>query len=265
MAGVKGRVALVTGAGSAEGIGFASARLLRDAGARVAITSTTDRIFQRLEELEGGSSDTFATTADLADRASVEALTEEVATALGPIDILINNAGMVQIGRDEPSAGLHETSDQGWRYGIDINLTSAFLATRAVLPGMFERRYGRIVQMSSVTGPLVGIPGSAVYAAAKAGMLGMTRSLAIEAGPHGVTVNSIGPGWIKTASSSENEIVAGRHTPVGRPGTPEEIGHVAVFLASEEASYVTGQLIVVDGGNTIQEYKVALDGQVALS
>jgi 3-oxoacyl-[acyl-carrier protein] reductase len=265
MTGVKGRVALVTGAGSADGIGFATAKLLRASGAKVAITSTTDRIFQRLEELEGGAGDTFATTADLTDPASVEALTKETATALGPIDILINNAGMVQVGRDEPSAPLHETSDQGWRYGIDINLTSAFLVTRAVLPGMIDRRYGRIVQMSSVTGPLVGIPGSGVYAAAKAGMLGMTRSLAIEAGPHDVTVNCIGPGWIETASSSENEIIAGRHTPIGRPGTPEEVGHVAVFLASEEASYVTGQLIVVDGGNTIQEYKVALDGQVARS
>ena len=104
----------------------------------------------------------------------------------------------------------------------------------------------------------VGIPGSAVYGTAKAGLLGMARSLAIEAGPHNVTVNCIGPGWIKTASSDEAEIVAGRHTPAGRPGTPDEVGHVAVFLASEEASYITGQLIVVDGGNTIQEYKVSL-------
>jgi 3-oxoacyl-[acyl-carrier protein] reductase len=123
---------------------------------------------------------------------------------------------------------------------------------------MRQRRYGRVVQMSSVTGPLVGIPGSSVYAAAKAGLLGMTRGLAIEAGPYGVTVNALAPGWIETGSSSAAEITAGRHTPVGRPGRPEEIGHVAVFLASEEASYLTGQLIVVDGGNTIQEYKVAL-------
>ena len=108
-------------------------------------------------------------------------------------------------------------------------------ATRAVLPGMVSRRYGRIVQMSSVTGPVVGIAGSSVYAAAKAGMLGMTRALAIEVGPFGVTVNCVGPGWIKTGSSSDAEIVAGRHTPVGRPGTPDEVGHVAVFLASEDA------------------------------
>lgn len=258
MAGVEGRVALVTGAGSADGIGFATARLLRASGARVAITSTTERIYDRLEELDGGPEGTFAKPADLTDAAAVAALIEEVTGALGPIDIVVNNAGMVQIGRDEPTTLLHETSDKGWRYGIDINLTTAFLVTRAVLQGMIDRNHGRIVQMASVTGPVVGIAGSAVYGAAKAGMLGMARSLAIEVGRHNVTVNCIGPGWIETASSSDDEVTAGRHTPAGRSGTPEEVGHVAVFLASDEASYVTGQLIVVDGGNTIQEYKVVL-------
>jgi 3-oxoacyl-[acyl-carrier protein] reductase len=130
--------------------------------------------------------------------------------------------------------------------------------TRAVLPGMTARRYGRIVQMSSVTGPVVGIPTSAIYATAKAGILGMTRALAIDVGGAGVTVNCVGPGWIRTGSSSEAEITAGRYTPVGRPGRPEEVAHAVLFLAAEEASYMTGQLIVVDGGNTIQEYKVAL-------
>ena len=256
MTGVAGRVALVTGAGNPHAIGFATARLLRAAGARVAITSTTARIHERRSELGGADGETFAMPADLTRVEEVAALVAATEAALGPIDILVNN---VQGGRDEPSRPLHETSDEGWRYGIDINLTSAFLVTRAVLGGMMARGYGRIVQMSSVTGPVVGIPGSAVYGAAKAGMLGMTRSLAIEAGPHGITVNAIGPGWIETDSSGQGEIVAGRYTPAGRAGTPEEVGHVAVFLASEEASYVTGQLIVVDGGNTIQEYKVALD------
>ena len=258
MAGVEGRVALVTGAGSAEGIGFATARLLMARGAKVAITSTTDRIFSRLEELGGGNSETFAETADLTDSTMVASLITSIEDALGPVDIVVNNAGMVQMGRDEPGTPFASTSEESWRYGIDINLTSAFIVTRAVLPGMIERNYGRIVQMSSVTGPLVGISGSAAYGAAKAGMLGMARSLAIETGPHNITVNCIGPGWIKTASSDDAEIIAGQYTPAGRPGTPEEVGHVAVFLSSEEASYVTGQLIVVDGGNTVQEYKVAL-------
>lgn len=259
MAGVEGRVALVTGAGSAGGIGFSCARLLKAAGAKVAITSTTERIFERLAELDCSDGTGFAKPADLTDGAEVTALVSDVETALGPIDIVVNNAGMVQVGRDEPSVPLHETSDDGWHYGININLTSAFLVTRAVLPGMIARNYGRIVQMSSVTGPVVGIHGSGVYGAAKAGMLGMTRTLAIEAGPYNVTVNCIGPGWIETESSGAGEIVAGKYTPAGRPGTPDEIGHVAVFLSSEEASYLTGQIIVVDGGNTIQEYKVALE------
>lgn len=257
MAGVEGKVALVTGAGSAGGIGFACARLLKEAGAKVAITSTTDRIHERLAELGNGESETFAMPADLTDVAAVKSLVEAVESTLGPIDILVNNAGMVQVGRDEPSAPLAETTDEGWQYGIDINLTTAFNVTRAVLPGMTARNYGRVVHMSSVTGPVVGIPGSAVYASAKAGMLGMARGLANEVGCHNVTVNCIGPGWIQTESSSEEEVIAGGYTPAGRPGTPDEIGHVAVFLASEGASYVNGQMIVVDGGNTVQEYKVA--------
>ncbi len=253
MAGVAGRVALVTGAGSAGGIGFATARLMKEAGATVAITSTTDRIFERLEELGGAGA--FAATADLTKRAEVERLVAEVAAALGPIEILVNNAGMVQLGVENDSQLLHEIDDEQWRYGLDINLTSAFLVTRAVLPGMIEQSYGRIVQMSSVTGPLVSNPKAALYGAAKAGLLGMTRALAIEAAEHNITANCIGPGWIETPSSSPEEIFAGQNTPRGRPGRPEEIGNVALFLASEEASYLTGQLIVVDGGNTIQEYK----------
>lgn len=256
MAGVQGRVALVTGAGAADGIGFATARLLKAAGAAVAITSTTDRIFERLADL--GPVHAFAATADLTDPAQVTALVAAATNALGPIDILINNAGMSQTGINTKRATLAETTDQAWAFQIGINLTSAFRVTRAVLPGMIQRRYGRVVHMSSVTGPLVGIDGSGPYATAKAGLLGMARVMAIENGAHGITVNCIGPGWIETGSSSPNEVTAGRYTPVGRPGRAEEIGHVAVFLASEEASYLTGQLIVVDGGNTLQEFKVAL-------
>lgn len=255
MAGVAGRVALVTGAGAEDGIGFATARLLKAAGARVAITSTTDRIFDRLAELGDGG---FAATADLTDPVQVTALADYVSRALGPIDILINNAGMSQTGRDAKRATLAETTDAAWAFQIGISLTSAFMVSRAVLPGMTARRYGRIVHMSSVTGPLVGIDGSGPYATAKAGLLGMARVMAIESGAQGVTVNCIGPGWIETGSSSPAEVTAGRYTPVGRPGRPDEIGHVAVFLASEEASYLTGQMIVVDGGNTLQEFKVAL-------
>lgn len=256
MAGVEGRVALVTGAGSADGIGFACARVLRAAGAKVAITSTTGRIHDRLRALGPGG--VFAATADLTREEDVRRLVADTRAALGPIDILVNNAGMVQSGRSFPRRGLAQIADEAWEHGLAINLTSAMRLSRAVLPSMMRRGYGRIVHMSSVTGPVVAIPGSGVYGAAKAGLLGLTREMAIEVAPKGVTVNCIGPGWIRTGSSSRAEITAGLHTPVGRPGTPDEIGHVALFLASEEASYLTGQMIVVDGGNTIQEFKVAL-------
>jgi 3-oxoacyl-[acyl-carrier protein] reductase len=260
MAGVVGRVALVTGCGSAGGIGFATARLLRAAGARVAITATTDRIFERLDELGKVAGETFAGIADLTDAGTVNRLVGEVEAALGAIDILVNNAGMVQTGFDEPSALVQDISEAQWRRGIDINLTSVFLVTRRVIPGMLARGYGRIVNMSSVTGPLVANPRATIYSAAKAGILGMTRAQAIEVADRGVTVNAIAPGWIATPSSSPQEITAGNHAPIGRPGTADEIGHVAVFLASQEASYLTGQLIVVDGGNTIQEYKGPAEG-----
>ena len=251
----EGRTAIVTGCGSPHGIGIAVARMLLSAGAKVAITSTTERIHDRLAELGVSAERAFAQPADLTRTAEVDAFVASVKARLGDVDILVNNAGMTQIGGDIPGGRLANMSEAGWDYGIEISLKTAFLMTRAVLPDMIGRRYGRIVQMSSVTGPLVGIAGSSAYAAAKAGMLGMTRALAIEVGQFGITVNCVGPGWIQTGSSSEAEIVAGRHTPVGRPGTPEEVGHVALFLASEEASYVTGQMIVVDGGNIIQEYK----------
>lgn len=252
MAGVDGRVALVTGAGAADGIGFATARILRDKGARVAITATTERIFERLSELGG---DAHAAVADLTRSEDAAALLAGVEAALGPVDILVANAGMVQTGRSPTEVPIAQTGDADWNHMISISLTTAFLAARAVLPGMIARGHGRIVIMSSVTGPLVAIDGAGPYAAAKAGLVGLTRALALENGRHGITANCIAPGWIHTGSSSEEEIRAGRHTPVGRPGTPEEVGHVAAFLASDEASYLTGQMIVVDGGNTVQEVK----------
>ena len=255
MSGVASRVALVTGAGSADGIGFATARILAAQGARVAITATSKRIFQRLAELPGEDDHKAAFIADLMDADAVRQLERDVRKKLGPVEILVNNAGMAQVRKRIKSSAFQRIGDAEWDEVIARNLTTAFRMTRAVLPQMLKRGYGRIVHISSVTGPLVSNPGSTGYSAAKAGMLGMTRSLAIEVGGAGITVNAIGPGWIATASSSPEEIVAGEYTPVGRPGTPDEVGHVAAFLASYESSYVTGQLIVVDGGNTIQESK----------
>src|SRR5690606_22842643 len=173
MAGVAGRVALVTGAGAPGGIGFATARVLAAAGARVAITSTTQRIFDRARSLGSG---VYASTADLRRPEEVARLVAETEVALGPVDILVNNAGMVQTGIALPGGHLTEIDEAAWAYGIEINLTSAMRLTRAILPGMCARGFGRVVQMSSVTGPVVAIAGSATYAAAKAGLMGRARS-----------------------------------------------------------------------------------------
>lgn len=255
MPGIKGNVALVTGAGSATGIGFATARALRRAGARVMITSTTKRILDRLKQLDGAADDKAAFVADLTSGKDVKALVAATKRHFGRIDILVNNAGMIQTGTRDRISRAHEISDADWQRHIDLNLTTCFALTRAVLPLMLKQRYGRIVNMSSVTGPLVTNPRLAAYATAKAAIIGYTRTVAIETASRGITANAIAPGWIATSSASKKEIFAGDQTPVGRSGTPDEVAALALFLASEESSYVTGQMIVVDGGNSIQEYK----------
>jgi 3-oxoacyl-[acyl-carrier protein] reductase len=152
-------------------------------------------------------------------------------------------------------ATLENSTYEDWKRQIEITLNITFLMTRAVLPIMTQQRYGRIVNVSSVTGPLVSNIGSAAYGAAKAAMDGMMRAVALETARDGITINAVAPGWIATASSTDTERVAALHTPVGRAGTPEEVAAAVCFLASADASYITGQSLVVDGGNILQENK----------
>ncbi|HUZ85084.1 MAG TPA: SDR family NAD(P)-dependent oxidoreductase [Gaiellales bacterium] len=250
-----GRVALVTGAGSRTGIGFAAACVLARRGATVAVAATTDRIHDRARELLSAGYTAEGYIADLTSGDETRALVNEVVGQFGPVDILVNNAGMIQTGVADVSKRFHELSEGEWEHFIRLNLATTVNATRAVLTAMLKRGYGRIVNVSSVTGPLVAIPGSTGYGTAKSAVDGLTRSLAVEVGREGVTVNSVAPGWIATGSSSPEELVAGEHTPVGRPGTPEEVAELIAFLASDASRYITGQSIVVDGGNILQEYK----------
>jgi len=250
-----GQTAIVTGAGSAEGIGFAIARRLYASGAQVAITSTTGRIQERARELDPSGKRVIALVADLTEEAAVQKLADAVLQRTGRIDILVNNAGMAQSGQAIESKPLQKSAYQDWLRQIEITLHTAFLMTRAVLPAMTQRKYGRIVNVSSVTGPLVSNRGSAAYGAAKAAMDGMMRAVALESAREGITINAVAPGWIATASSTEAERVAGLHTPIGRAGTPDEVAAAVCFLAAREASYITGQSLVVDGGNILQENK----------
>lgn len=237
------RNALVTGASG--GIGGAIARALHAQGAAVALSGT------RREALEALADDlkerAYVTPCDLTDAAAIEALAQKAEAAIGPIDILVNNAGLT---RDDVFVRM---KDADWDLVLSVNLTAAFRLSRAVLKGMMKRRFGRIINIASVVG-VTGNPGQANYAAAKAGLIGMSKALAAEVASRGITVNCIAPGFIQSPmtddlSEKQRERILAA-VPVGRLGEVAEIASAAVYLASAEASYVTGQTLHVNGGMT---------------
>jgi 3-oxoacyl-[acyl-carrier protein] reductase len=253
---LSGRVAVVTGAGSADGIGFATARMLAELGAAVMISATTARIEDRAGELCSAGFDAAGFAADLTDAAAAPGLVSAALQRWGRLDIVVNNAGMISAAVPVFESGTVESMDLAtWRAALARNLTTAFLVTKAALPHMTRRGWGRIIMVASVTGPVMAMRADVGYASAKAGMVGLTRAVALDAARHGITVNAVAPGWIATGSQTPDEHDEGLVTPAGRSGSPGEVASAVAWLASPSASYITGQYIVVDGGNSIAEQR----------
>ena len=237
-----GKTALVTGASG--GIGGAIAKSLHGQGAKVVLSGTRAEALEAVRAELGDRA--FIAPANLSDIASVEALTKSAEEVAGSsIDILVNNAGITKDNL------FMRMKDEEWDQVIAVNLTAAFRLSRAVLRGMMKKRWGRIIQITSVVGA-TGNPGQGNYAAAKAGLVGMTKSLAAEVASRNITVNAVAPGFIQTAmtdvlTDQQKEMIAAR-IPAGRMGLPDEIAAAVTYLASQEAAYVTGETIHINGG-----------------
>jgi 3-oxoacyl-[acyl-carrier protein] reductase len=238
---LSGKTALVTGASG--GIGGAIARALHKQGAAVTLSGTRADALEQLKSSLGERAHVVAAKMD--DAADIDRLAKEAEAAMGKIDILVNNAGIT---RDQLSMRM---KDEDWEKVLQVNLTGTFRLTRAVTRGMMRRRHGRVVNITSIVG-VTGNPGQANYAAAKAGLVGMSKSLAQELASRGITVNCLAPGFITTPMtdvlSDEQKKATLARVPMDRLGTPQEIAAGVVYLASDEAAYVTGQTLHINGG-----------------
>ncbi len=241
MFNLKDKKALVTGA--TGGIGASIAKAFHTAGATVAISGTRENVLQDLASELGDR--VYVIPANISDPESIESLAKQAEEQMGAVDILVNNAGVTKDGL------MMRMSDEDWQKVLEINLTGAFRLSRSVMRGMMKRRTGRIINISSIVG-VTGNPGQVNYAASKAGLIGFSKSMAQEVASRGITVNCIAPGFIETPmtdalTDEQKQALIGR-IPSGKLGTPEDIAAACVYLASEEAQYMTGQTLNINGG-----------------
>jgi len=241
----------VTGAGASDGIGAAVARQLVGEGARVVLGATSDRIHDRVAEFGEAA---IGVVGDLTVEGSADALVRAAVDRWGRLDVLVNNAGMTSVASGwDTDADVVSLSLSDWDSAIARNMTTAFLMCRAAVPVMTTAGYGRIVSVGSTTGTVNAMPGQSTYTAAKAGLVGLSRALALEVIGSGITVNVVAPGYVATGSQLEFEAAAAAAGPIGRSGTPAEIASCVTFLAHESASFVTGTVLVADGGHGLPE------------
>lgn len=246
---LKGKVAIVTGA--AQGIGRGIALALSKEGAKVVVSDISDKNADVVKEIKSLGFEALAVKTNVANSKETEEMAKAAIKKFGRIDILVNNAGIY------PFKPLIDMKEEEWDRVISINLKGVFNCTKAVLPKMIEQKSGNIVNICSVAGAVIGYAGLVHYSASKGGVLGFTRAAALDLTQYGIRVNAIAPGGIETPGT---KAVGGEEAlkqavlaiPLKRMGQPEDIANLAVFLASDDSSYITGQLIVVDGGTTIQ-------------
>jgi 3-oxoacyl-[acyl-carrier protein] reductase len=246
LANLKGKIAIVTGAG--HGIGKEIALALARNGAEVVVTDVTDAIFDVGKQIEALGSKALPIKCDVTEPEQAQEVEEKVAGKYERIDILVNNAGIY------PQKAFLEMTADDWNKVLRVNLNGVFHCTKAVLPKMVKQKYGKIVNIASIAGAVVAFPNLVHYSASKAALAGFTKSLALEVAQHGVNVNAIAPGPIdvgEMAADSEMYKQTVRAIPVGRMGRPADIANLVVFLVSDEASFITGQCIVSDGGYTL--------------
>ncbi len=247
--GLKNKVAIVTGA--SQGIGKEIALHLAKNGAKVVVADITDKMLEVVNEIKSSGSQGLAVKCDITKMEEVENMVDNTIKKFSRIDILVNNAGIY------PFKPFLEITEQDWDRVLNINLKGTFHCVKAVVSKMVSQKYGKIINISSMAGSTVGFPNQAHYSASKAGIVGLTKTLALELAPFGININAIAPGPIdptgtKTTNNIEVMEQIRKIIPIGRMGQPEDVANLVLYLASDESSFITGQCIVIDGGFTVQ-------------